>query len=138
MTTTQTATTIFMLGGLRLNAWIPGAGVTVGGSTASGAEIAGSIGGLVGALVGLVGLVITIASMNAKRRREYEREIREAEKRGEDRMKSQYDQRMEELTRDLTATVADRDFYRNLVWAVQQHPSAPLPIPPSESGGNPA
>lgn len=61
------------------------AATTVVGGLASGAEVAGSVGGVIGALVAVAGLFIAIAGNNAKRRREYDREIREAEERGEER-----------------------------------------------------
>lgn len=101
-------------------------GITaVGGATASGAEVAGTVGGLVGAAVGVVGLFLTIASMNAKRRREYQQEIRDAEARGEARVSPQ----VQALRDDLESMRADRDFFRNLAWSSH---SGPLPIPPSQ------
>lgn len=118
---------------------LPGAVAAVGGPTASGIEVAGTVGGLVGAAVGLVGLFITIAAMTSKRRREYQQEIREAEERGVHQARAALDPVIQSLQRDMNAVIGDRDFYRNLAWG--QH-SGPLPIPPSQqppiSGGDPA
>lgn len=88
------------------------AATTVGGGLASGAEIAGSVGGVIGALVAVAGLFIAIAGNNAKRRREYDREIREAEERGEERYRP------------------DMEFWRGLYMAQFGHGN--LPIPPSQ------
>jgi hypothetical protein len=93
------------------------AATTVGGGIASGAEIAGSIGGVVGALVAVAGLFIAIAGNNAKRRREYDREIREAEERGEERFRP------------------DMEFWRGI--AMSQLGHSAVPVPPSQQHHRP-
>ena len=116
---------------------VPGGVVAVGGATASGAEVAGTIGGLVGAAVGVIGLFLTIAGMNSKRRREYQQEIRDAEERGEQRKADLLMPQIRDLRSDVESLKADRDFYRNLAW--NTHGTGPLPTPPSEqppSGGS--
>ena len=91
--------------------WTAGA---VGGATASGTEVAGAVGGIIAAAVMIVGLFVTISWNNATRRREYEQEIREAEKRGEDRYR------------------ADMEFYRAFAFTHANTLGQPLPTPPSQ------
>jgi hypothetical protein len=92
---------------------IGGAGA-VAGAAASGTEVAGSIGGVVAALVMIVGLFVTISWNNATRRREYEREINEAEHRGEERFR------------------ADMEFWRGIALGPLIDQGRPIPVPPSQ------
>lgn len=103
---------------------IPGA-ATVGGGVASGAEIAGSIGGVVGALIAVAALFVTIAGNNAKRRREYDQEIRAAEERGEQRAEDR-------LQPALDRTQRDMEFWRGIAYGGQSVGGDPMPTPPSE------
>lgn len=100
------------------------AATSVGGGIASGAEIAGSVGGVVGALVAVAGLFIAIAGNNSKRRREYDREIREAEDRGAARVR-------DEMDRDLDRAERDMEFWRGMALA-NRRDSDPIPVPPSQ------
>ena len=86
----------------------------VGGATASGAEVAGSIGGLVGAAVAVGALFVTISANNRARRHEYEQEIAEAERRGEDRYR------------------ADMEFWREKAVGRLIDQGQPIPTPPSQ------
>lgn len=60
-----------------------GASLTAVGSSAyGGLEVAGTLGGIAGSLCAVVALIISVAAGNAKRRRQYDEDIRAAEERG--------------------------------------------------------
>lgn len=48
----------------------------------SGLEVAGTLGGILGSLAAVTALLISVAAGNAKRRRQYDEDIRAAELRG--------------------------------------------------------
>lgn len=102
---------------------IPGA-TTVTGGIASGWEVAQGVGAVIGAVITVIGLALAIAGNNAKRRREYEQEIRAAEARGEKRVH-------DEMDRDLDRAERDADFWRSYALANRSE-TTPIPIPPSQ------
>lgn len=98
---------------------------TVGGGVAAGWETAGAAGGAIGGVTAIIGLFLSISASNAKRRKEYAEEIRQAEERGARRVQ-------DDMDRDLDRVERDMEFWRGIAMARSAQLGAATPIPPSQ------
>ena len=96
-----------------------GSTMTVGGSALSGLEAGSAVGGVLAGIAAIVGLFLTIFSMNRSNRRAYDREIREAEQRGEDRYRD------------------DMIYWRSIAINELRANNHPIPLAPSEQQNYP-
>lgn len=71
---------------------------TTAASAYSGLQIAGTVGGIVGSVCAVVALIVSVTAGNAKRRRQYDDDIRAAEQRGRSAVQTDLEQANDQAT----------------------------------------
>lgn len=99
----------------------------------SGLEVAGTIGGLLGSVVAVIALITSVTAGNAKRRRQYDDDIRAAETRGETRAQTVAEQMRREIADELTQARADANWYRERYTNLLEGRGLPATPPPPVS-----